>query len=105
MTLIITGGAGFIGSNHVFYVLEKYPDCKVVCFDALTYAGRIETLESVMKDPRLVFVRGDIADRDTVYACFEEHKPDVVINFAAESHMICSYEVSSKDYSRNKIMR
>ena len=87
MTIIITGGAGFIGSNHVFYVLEKYPECKVICFDALTYAGRVETLEPVMKDPRFVFIKGDIADRDAVYACFEEHKPDAVINFAAESHV------------------
>ena len=87
MTVMITGGAGFIGSNHVFYVLGKYPGCKVVCFDALTYAGRTETLEPVMGDPRFVFVKGDIADRDAVHACFGEHKPGAVINFAAESHV------------------
>ena len=87
MTIIVTGGAGFIGSNYVFYLLEKYPGCKVICFDALTYAGRVETLASVMDDPRFVFIKGDIADRDAVYACFEEHRPDAVVNFAAESHV------------------
>ena len=87
MTIVVTGGAGFIGSNFVFYILEKYSECKVVCFDALTYAGRIETLASVVEDPRFVFIKGDIADREAVYACFEEHKPDVVVNFAAESHV------------------
>ena len=85
--VIVTGGAGFIGSNFVFYMLENHPECKVICFDALTYAGKIETLAPVMEDPRFAFIKGDISDRDTVYACFEEHMPDAVVNFAAESHV------------------
>ncbi|MGN0624950.1 MAG: dTDP-glucose 4,6-dehydratase [Oscillospiraceae bacterium] len=87
MKWLVTGGAGFIGSNFVFYMLDKYPEDQIICLDKLTYAGNLETLEEVMENPNFTFVKGDIADRETVYALFEKEHPDVVVNFAAESHV------------------
>ena len=87
MKLIVTGGAGFIGSNFIFYQRDQHPEDDIICLDALTYAGNLETLESVMQDPKFRFVKADIADREAVYALFEEEKPDYVVNFAAESHV------------------
>lgn len=87
MTLIITGGAGFIGSNFIFYMLEKYPDYMIVCLDKLTYAGNLSTLAPVMDNPRLSFIKADICDREAVNKLFAEEKPDIVVNFAAESHV------------------
>ncbi len=92
MKILVTGGAGFIGSNFVFYMLEKHPDYDIVVLDALTYAGNLETLKDVMDLPRFSFVRGDIADKEAVYSLFEQEKPDVVVNFAAESHVDRSIE-------------
>lgn len=92
MTFIVTGGAGFIGSNFVFYMLKNYPDDRVVCLDKLTYAGNLSTLEPVMSNPNFRFVKADICDRDTVNKLFEEEHPDVVVNFAAESHVDRSIE-------------
>ncbi len=92
MKIIVTGGAGFIGSNFIFYMLEKHPDYKIVCLDKLTYAGNLSTLESVMNHPNFRFVKADICDRSAVYALFEEEKPDMVVNFAAESHVDRSIE-------------
>ena len=87
MTIIVTGGAGFIGSNFIFHMLGSDPDCRIVCLDKLTYAGNLSTLRDVMNNPGFRFVRADICDRETVYRIFEEEKPDVVVNFAAESHV------------------
>ncbi|MCM1499002.1 MAG: dTDP-glucose 4,6-dehydratase, partial [Clostridium sp.] len=87
MTVIVTGGAGFIGSNFIFYMLEKYRDYRIVCMDKLTYAGNLSTLEGVMKNPSFRFVRADICDREAVERLFEEEKPDMVVNFAAETHV------------------
>ena len=92
MTVIVTGGAGFIGSNFIFYMLDKYPDYRIVCLDCLTYAGNISTLEPVMDDPNFRFVKESITDREAVYRLFEEEKPDMVVNFAAESHVDRSIE-------------
>ena len=92
MKLLVTGGAGFIGSNFIFYERKTHPEDQIVCLDALTYAGNLETLASVMDDPMFRFVRGDIADRKAVYALFEEEQPDYVVNFAAESHVDRSIE-------------
>ena len=92
MTVIVTGGAGFIGSNFIFHMLKAHPDCRIVCLDKLTYAGNLSTLESVMDRPGFRFVRADICDREAVFALFEEEKPDVVVNFAAESHVDRSIE-------------
>lgn len=92
MKMFITGGAGFIGSNFIFYMCKTHPDYDLVCLDKLTYAGNLETLAPVMNDPKFKFVRIDIADRKAVYDLFEAEKPDVVVNFAAESHVDRSIE-------------
>ena len=92
MTVIVTGGAGFIGSNFVFHLLLTYPFYRVVCLDKLTYAGNLSTLVSVMNNPNFRFVKLDICDRAGVYNLFEEEHPDVVVNFAAESHVDRSIE-------------
>ena len=92
MKILVTGGAGFIGSNFVFYFLQEHPQDTILCVDALTYAGNLETLAPVMDDPRFHFVKVDIADRAAIYALFESEKPDVVVNFAAESHVDRSIE-------------
>ena len=86
-TYLVTGCAGFIGSNFVHYMLEKYQDIRLVNLDKLTYAGNLENLTEALQNPRFRFVKGDIADRETVNALFEEEKPDIVVNFAAESHV------------------
>jgi len=83
MNILVTGGAGFIGANFVYYELENHPEDRIVCLDALTYAGNLSTLESALKMPNFRFVRGDIADRSVVLPLFEEEKFDVVVNFAA----------------------
>ncbi len=92
MNIIVTGGAGFIGSNFVFHMLNKYPDYRIICLDCLTYAGNLSTLEPVMDNPNFRFVKESITDREAVYKLFEEEKPDVVVNFAAESHVDRSIE-------------
>ena len=92
MTIIVTGGAGFIGSNFIFHMLRAHPEERVVCLDKLTYAGNLSTLASVMEAENFRFVKGDICDREAVFSLFEEEKPDVVVNFAAESHVDRSIE-------------
>ena len=87
MTILVTGGAGFIGSNFIFYLLKKYPAYRIVCLDKLTYAGNLSTLSSVLEEPNFRFVRLDICDREGVFRLFEEERPDIVVNFAAESHV------------------
>jgi dTDP-glucose 4,6-dehydratase len=87
MTVIVTGGAGFIGSNFIFYMLKEHPSYRIVCLDKLTYAGNIKTLKPVMEQEKFRFVCGDICGRETVYRLFEEEKPDIVVNFAAETHV------------------
>lgn len=88
MKTLITGGAGFIGSNYCYYVTEKYPDEEFVCLDALTYAGNYNNIKELVETKKnFKFVHGDITDRELVDKLFEEEKFDVVINFAAESHV------------------
>lgn len=103
MTIIVTGGAGFIGGNFVHYMLKKYPDYRIVCLDALTYAGNRETLRDVAENPNFRFVHGDITDREGVYRLFAEEKPDIVVNFAAESHVDRSIENPSVFLTTNVI--
>ena len=79
MTIIVTGGAGFIGSNFVFHMLKEYPDYRIICLDKLTYAGNLSTLKPVMDNPNFRFVKADICDREAVYALFEEEHPDIVV--------------------------
>ncbi len=92
MTILVTGGAGFIGSNFIFHMLKKYPGYRIVCLDKLTYAGNLSTLSSVLEEPNFRFVRLDICDREGVFRLFEEERPDIVVNFAAESHVDRSIE-------------
>lgn len=92
MKIIVTGGAGFIGSNFIFYMMEKYPDYKIVCVDSLTYAGNLSTLKPVMDNPNFMFVKLNICDRKGIYKLFEQEQPDMVVNFAAESHVDRSIE-------------
>lgn len=87
MNILVTGGAGFIGSNFIFYLLKKHSDDRVICLDKLTYAGNLATLESVMNNQNFTFIKGDISDKKAVYEIFEREKIDVVVNFAAESHV------------------
>lgn len=92
MNIIVTGGAGFIGSNFIFYMMKKYPDYRIICMDCLTYAGNLSTLEPVMNNPNFRFLYKSITERSAVYKLFEEEKPDIVVNFAAESHVDRSIE-------------
>ena len=87
MTIIVTGGAGFIGSNFIYYMMEHHPEYRIICLDKLTYAGNIRTLEPVLDNENFRFIKLDICDRAGVYALFEEEKPDIIVNFAAESHV------------------
>ena len=92
MKIIVTGGAGFIGANFVYYELEHHPEDEILCYDALTYAGNLETLDDAQKNPKFRFVKGDITNRKAVEALFTAEKPDVIVNFAAESHVDRSIE-------------
>lgn len=92
MKIAVTGGAGFIGSNFIFHMLKAHPEERVICLDKLTYAGNLSTLASVMDNPKFRFVKMDICDREAVYDLFEEEHPDMVVNFAAESHVDRSIE-------------
>ena len=87
LKLLVTGGAGFIGSNFVIYMVNKYPGYQIINIDALTYAGNLENLTSVENKPNYTFIKGDIADAAKVDEIFREHEIDVVVNFAAESHV------------------
>ena len=92
MNILITGGAGFIGSNFIFYELEHHPEDRLICLDKLTYAGNLSTLKDVLDRPNFRFVKEDICDREAVYRLFEEEHPDIVVHFAAESHVDRSIE-------------
>ena len=92
MNILVTGGAGFIGSNFIYYMLDKYKDYKIVCLDKLTYAGNLSTLKKAFENPNFKFVKGDISDREFVFELFKEEYFDVVVNFAAESHVDRSIE-------------
>jgi dTDP-glucose 4,6-dehydratase len=91
-TILVAGGAGFIGSNFIYYLLRNHPDYRIACVDCLTYAGNLSTLETAMRIPVFHFYRADICNRTAIYEIFEEMRPDFVINFAAESHVDRSIE-------------
>ena len=92
MNWLVTGGAGFIGSNFIYYLLDEYQEDKITCVDNLTYAGNLETLKAALENERFVFVKGDIADRDFIFDLFTKNNFDVVVNFAAETHVDRSVE-------------
>ena len=87
MTIIVTGGAGFIGSNFIYHMMKEHPDYRIICLDKLTYAGNLSTLAPIMDKPNFRFVKEDICNREAVYDLFQQEKPDIVVNFAAESHV------------------
>ena len=92
MKIVVTGGAGFIGSNFIYYELENNPDDFIICYDKLTYAGNLETLTDAQKYSNFKFILGDISNREEVYKLFEFEQPDIIVNFAAESHVDRSIE-------------
>jgi len=92
MKVLVTGGAGFIGANFVYYMLENYPDYEIVCVDLLTYAGNIKTLDNALKNPHFKFYKADIASEKDIDEIFEKERPDITVNFAAESHVDRSIE-------------
>lgn len=104
MNLLVTGGAGFIGSNFVRYMLTTYPDVKVVNLDALTYAGNLENLADFEEEPRYTFIRADIADAEVVERVFGENAFDVVVNFAAESHVDRSLHIGADAFIRANVL-
>ncbi|WP_407306629.1 dTDP-glucose 4,6-dehydratase [Desulfosporosinus sp. SB140] len=92
MKIIVTGGAGFIGGNFVHYMLKRYEEYEIICLDKLTYAGNMETLESVINNPRFKFYKADIAEKEVISEIFYKEKPNIIVNFAAESHVDRSIE-------------
>lgn len=103
MNILVTGGAGFIGANFIYYQLKQHPQDRIICLDALTYAGNLQTLDGAMEHPNFRFVKGDISDRASVEQLFAEEKPDIVVNFAAESHVDRSIE-NPEVFLRTNIM-
>lgn len=90
--ILVTDGAGFIGGNFVYYILNKYPEYRIVCVDCLTYAGNLSTLKAAFENPNFRFYKINICDRNAIYSLFEGEKPDIVVDFAAESHVDRSIE-------------
>lgn len=102
-TLLVCGGAGFIGSNFIRYILSAYPKVRIVNFDKLTYSGNLDNLREVSKDKRYSFVRGDVANPKQIQSVFEKHKPDFVINFSAETHVDRSIHVGALEFVRTNV--
>ncbi|MBO4594601.1 MAG: GDP-mannose 4,6-dehydratase, partial [Clostridia bacterium] len=102
-TVLVTGGAGFIGGNFVYYMLKKHPDYKIVCVDKLTYAGNLATLKNALENPNFKFYKADICDRDAIRGVFAAEMPDAVVNFAAESHVDRSIDDPSVFLTTNVI--
>ena len=90
--MVVTGGAGFIGGNFIRYMLDKYPDCRIICVDCLTYAGNLSTLSDFLGRDRFRFCKINVCDRAKIDQLFEEERPEVVVHFAAESHVDRSIE-------------
>lgn len=98
MNILVTGGAGFIGSNFIRYILSKYPEVVLVNFDKLTYAGNLDNLEDIKRDKRYKFIQGDIADTEAVNKVMAEEKIGAIVNFAAETHVDRSIHAGNKDF-------
>ncbi len=103
-TVLVCGGAGFIGSNFIRQLLEKYPRIKIVNLDKLTYSGNLDNLRDVARDPRYTFVRGDIADARKIKSVFKKYAPDYVINFAAETHVDRSIHVGALEFINTNVV-
>ena len=102
-TILVTGGAGFIGSNFIRHILSKYPEVKVINVDKLTYSGNLDNLADVERDPRYLFIQADIADQNSINGIFETHRPEYVINFAAETHVDRSIHVGAREFITTNI--
>ena len=102
MKLLITGGAGFIGSNFIHRIVESHPDLEIINLDLLTYAGNPDNLKGIDKDPRYTFIKGDICNRDLVNAILKKNQVDAIVHFAAESHVDRSI-VDSLDFVRTNV--
>src|SRR5258708_226984 len=102
-TIVVTGGAGVIGANFVYYLLSKMKKSRLVVFDKLTYAGNFLSLREALKDRRVRFVKGDIADGQAVHRLYQKYHPRMIFNFAAESHVDRSIE-SAEDFVRTNLM-
>ncbi len=98
MKLLVCGGAGFIGSNFIRYILNRHHDWTVLNYDKLTYAGNLENLRDFEGDPRYSFIKGDIAEEASVSAAIEQSRPDAIVNFAAETHVDRSIHGSLRDF-------
>ncbi len=103
-TILVCGGAGFIGSNFIHHILGKYPNVNVVNFDKITYSGNLDNVREYTKDKRYTFVKGDVADQKKINAVFKKHKPDYVINFAAETHVDRSIHVGSLEFINTNVV-
>ena len=101
MNIIVTGGAGFIGSNFIFHMLNKYPDYRIICLDCLTYAGNLSTLAPVMDNPNFRFVKESITDREAVYKLFEEEHPDMVVMVEWLLILLINENISIIEYYNN----
>ncbi|MEK7642708.1 MAG: dTDP-glucose 4,6-dehydratase [Patescibacteria group bacterium] len=101
---MVTGGAGFIGSNFVLYILSKYKNIKIVNLDALTYSGNTDNLKNIAKDKRYTFVKGDVADKKVIEKVFKKYKPNLIINFAAETHVDRSIHIGAKEFIDTNIV-
>ncbi len=104
MKILVCGGAGFIGSNFIRYILNRYPERTAANYDKLTYAGNLDNLRDLEGDPRYSFTRGDIADKESVDRAVEEQKPDAIVNFAAETHVDRSIHGSLGDFVLSNVM-
>ena len=104
MKILVTGGAGFIGCNFVYYMLDKYSDYKIVCLDALTYAGNLRSLDKATENPNFKFIKGSIADKELVNRIFEEEKFDAVFNGSVDAVFMCGYReyVSRRCFTKIK---
>ncbi len=101
--ILVTGGAGFIGSNFIRYILGKYPNVKIINLDKLTYSGNLDNLKDISKDQRYKFIKGDVANKNTVNKIFKNYKPDYAINFAAETHVDRSIHVGAEEFIETNI--
>ena len=103
-TILVAGGAGFIGSNFVRYIFNRYKNYRIITYDKLTYAGNPDNLKDIARDKRYVFVQGDIADAQVLHETFEKYQPELVINFAAETHVGRSVFLGVKEFVNSNVM-
>ena len=103
MKLLITGGAGFIGSNFILHMMNSHPEVEIINLDILTYAGNLNNLKSVEKNPRYTFIKGDICDPDLVNAILDRYKVDTIVHFAAESHVDRSI-IKASEFVRTNVL-